>query len=315
MHHSNLLISMLVWAGWLIVSLFLNAGPETARSRLTEWMHSAPASVLNLTYQLRHGSGTTSDSINSQLSPEMERLQTENRALIQLVAQLREENKQLRQSTSLESISDDSSPLVNLDLLPARILGQQGEPMSDGVELLVSLGRNQGIIPGKLALSGTGLLIDQGEKQNLHPDQLLTAGSALFGRVTKVGSQTSLVQPITHADFRMAIRIVRRSSLGPVQGPRGILVGTGNGCRLEEVLATEAVAVGDEVFTDRLTTPGGEPIYCGRVIYAEAPEGSHHWTIDVAPVHSPSSVPPRLSVLRGKLNPDRITAELTSNGL
>lgn len=307
---------MLVWAGWLLVSLFLNAGPETVRGRLTQWMHSAPATALNLTHQFRHGSENQNAPLNSSASERLERLQAENQTLSLLVAQLREENRQLQQSTSLAATNEDGAgPLVNFDLLPARILGQQGEAVSDGVELLVSLGRNQGIIPGKLALSGNGLLIDQGEQQHLRPDQLLTAGRALFGRVVKVGTQTSLVQPMTHADFRMAIRIVRRSSLGPIQGPRGILVGTGTGCRLEEVIATEAVAVGDEVFTDHLATPGAEPIYCGRVTHAEAPEGSHHWTINVAPVHLPSSFPSRVTVLRGKLNPERISADLQPNSL
>lgn len=316
MHQSNLLITMLVWAGWLLLSLFLNAGPESVRGRLTEWMHSAPASALNVTHQLRHGSETPNAPLNSSASQKLERLQAENRTLAQLVARLREENRQLQQSTSLPTTNEDEAgPLVNFDLLPARILGQQGEAMSDGVELLVSLGRNQGLIPGKLALSGDGLLIDQGEHQHLAPDQLLTAGRALFGRVTKVGAQTSLVQPITHADFRMAIRIVRRSSLGPIQGPSGILVGTGTGCRLEEVIATEAVAVGDEIFTDHLATPGAEPIYCGRVMHAEAPEGSHHWTIEVAPVHLPTSFPSRVTVLRGKLNSARISADLHPNSL
>ena len=133
------------------------------------------------------------------------------------------------------------------------------------------------------------------------------AGKALLGRTENVGRWTSRVQPVTDTAFRIGVRLVRPSPLGPVQGARGILSGQGNGCTLNDVPATEAVAVGDLVYTDSLVSPAGEPIYCGRVTAATVEPTASHWTIEVTPLHSPEKVPARVEVLRAEWNAERMT--------
>jgi len=289
----------LVWVGWLLLSLFLQAGPESIRGHLQAGLQSTSAGTLTAIHQLLYGDSSTAETSLKQLN-ELEQLRMENRELARHVAELRSENELLLRSTPLVRTSTPE-PLVQLDAVSARVIGLRGDELSESLQLLISIEKNRGMAAGELVLSGTGLLIDQGKLQGLKPDQLVTAGRSLFGRTLRVGERTALVQPITDPKFRMAVRLVRRSALGAVQGPQGILVGTGNGCRLDEVVATEAVAAGDEVFTDRLVSPGAEPIYCGRVISAEADAGDHHWTIQVAPLQTPAKLPARLAVLRTEL--------------
>lgn len=322
-HH--LRYPLLAWAGWLMVSLFLQAGPVTIRDQLQATAQTSTALLLDRLGSLVQWSRADAEMTEQEAALVRDLLSianddssisekglsangaqrvlsgmlSENRELLRRVAELELENSQLQQTVPYSS--SPRGQLVALQAVPARIIGRRGDVLSESLELLISLGKEQGLAPGELVLSGRGLLIDQGAAQGLSPDQLLTAGRALFGRTIRVGRQTSLVQPMTDIDFRMAVRIVRRSTLGVVQGPTGILTGTGSGCRLDEVAATEAVAAGDDVYTDRLVSPGAEPIYCGRILSARAEAGDNHWTIQMAPVHTPASLPAELSVLTVEL--------------
>lgn len=304
MTETSLRIPLCIWLGWLMLSLFWQTGPILVREQLQAGWLSSSALLLS-PMQMFFVNGDNNGVSNSSNAEQLKQALAENRTLAQLVADLRAENSQLQQTASPLAVPEESS-LVKLDAVRARIIGQRGDVLSDSMQLLVALGSEQGILEGELVLTGQGLLIDQGAAQGVSPDQLITAGRGLFGRTVQVGKQTALIQPITSPEFRMAVRIIRRSALGAVQGPQGILAGTGKGCRVDEVTATEAVAVGDEVYTDRLVSPGAEPIYCGRVTRAEAQPGENHWTITVAPLHSSSSTPARLFVLRTALNPIRL---------
>jgi len=286
-----------------MLSLFLQAGPESIRDHLQAGLQATSASTLIAIHRLLHRDSSMNSTAKrpSEQPVELEQLRRENRELARHVAELRSENELLLRSTPLMRTLTPE-PLIQLDAVSARVIGLHGEALSESLQLLISIEKDQGIAAGELVLSGTGLLIDQGKSLGLKPDQLVTAGRSLFGRTLRVGERTALVQPITDPEFRVAVRLVRRSALGAVQGPQGILVGTGNGCRLDEVMATEAVAAGDEVFTDRLASPGSEPIYCGRVTSAEADAGDHHWTIQVAPLQTLAKLPARLDVLRTELN-------------
>lgn len=292
---SRIRLPLLAWGGWLFISLFLQSGPLQIRDRLQSAMQASSAFLLDQIASLFPSRSNSSDH-RPETSSSDSSLLAENRELLRRVAELREENLQLRQAVPYNSAPH--AALVTLDVIPARIIGRRGDVLSDSLELLISLGKEQGLVPGELVLSGRGLLIDQGAEQGLTADQLLTSGRALFGRTIRVGKRTTLVQPMTDIDFRMAVRIVRRSSLGIVQGPGGILAGTGSGCRLEEVSATEAVAAGDEVYTDRLVSPAAEPIYCGRIVSAKVASSDSHWTIEMVPLHSPACLPAELSVLK-----------------
>ncbi|WP_437185102.1 rod shape-determining protein MreC [Planctomicrobium sp. SH668] len=304
MNESRFRSPLLVWTLWAFISLVLGTGPANISPRLESAVQSVVGFSLNL---VRFRSTTVANSPDSTSSdPEItNKLLAQNRALSLMVAELHEEVEQLKRSAPIIQ-SQSEEPLLSIDAAEARVIGQRGERLSDNLELLISLGKDQKIQTGELILAGDGVLIDQGEQQRLTPDQLVTVGRALFGRTTQVGKQTALIQPITSADFKVAVRIVRHSALGPVQGPKGILSGTGNSCKINEVLATEAVKEGDEVYTDRSVSPGSFPIYCGRIVNAVVAPTANTWTIDVQPLHTPDKVPATVSVLRTQLNPVRI---------
>ncbi|WP_437227923.1 rod shape-determining protein MreC [Planctomicrobium sp. SH661] len=304
---TSIRIPILVWTGWLLVTLFLQAGPEKVQMQIQSGLQALAALGLESVHVVMKLGGTpdSRETRTGDASADRETLAAQNRMLAKLVADLQSENDQLRQAAPLTK-TEDAVPLVDFHAIPTRILGQRGDQFSDSLQLLISLGSAQGIHSGELVLSGKGLVIDQGKKQGITPDQLVTAGRGLFGRTVRVGKETSLVQPVTDPAFRMGVRIVRRSAFGAVQGPQGILVGTGTGCRLTEVTATEAVAVGDEVYTDRLVSPGSEPVYCGRITRAEVQSGENHWSLEVAPLQAPGNFPRELFILRAELNPDRI---------
>ncbi|SFI09147.1 rod shape-determining protein MreC [Planctomicrobium piriforme] len=298
--------AVLVWAGWLLLALFLRVGPTSALQRTQAVLQAGAGSVLSLLPTRNSSTGDPAATAN------FERLQAENRELARLAAELRAENEHLKQQAGF-SLKNDNS-LLEADCIPARILGIKGDPLSANLQFLINLGRRDGLNDAELVLTGEGLLIDQGRDLGLQPDQLITAGRALLGRTAQVGERTALVQPLTDPSFRMAIRIIRQSPLGPVEGPAGLLAGTGHGCRLDDVAATEAVAPGDDIYTDPLVSPAGVPVYCGRVSKAEVEPTASHWKIEVIPSNLLSPLPEHVTVLRGALNSQRMTVADPASG-
>lgn len=293
--------SLLIWAGWLAFCLFIQAGPRSVGHSLLTGVQGSTAALLLVTSRILPAPSRVAAASSSpdDQSPQQLQLQAENRELMRRVAELEEEVAQLRQAAPI-SLSERQS-LLQVTGLPTRVIGQRGDQLNENLQLLISLGAEQGLHPSELVLAGSGILIDAGRDGGINSDQLLTSGRALFGRTREIGRRTSLVQPITDEQFRMAVRIVRRGRYGIVWGPQGVLVGTGSGCRLEEVSATEAVATGDEVFTDETVSPAGTPIYCGRVLAVDAAPGDMHWKITVAPLHTPRHLPGELLVLKSTL--------------
>ncbi|WP_437190862.1 rod shape-determining protein MreC [Planctomicrobium sp. SH527] len=296
--------ALIVWAGWLLVAIFLRVGPASALSSTQNTLQAGVGAVLTL---------LPSDWFETTLpdqSQQIEQLQAENRELIRLAAELKAERDQLQLHQQLPVNSDQA--LLNSTLTTARILGRKGDPASTNLELLISLGKRSGLNEADLVLTGEGLLIDAGRNQQLKPDQIITAGRTLLGRTRRVGEQTAIVQPLIDADFRIAVRVIRRSPLGPVQGPAGVLAGTGTGCRINEVSATAAIAVGDDVYTDPTASPTGVPVYCGRISQAEAEPAANHWTIQMVPVNSLKELPAHVEVLISSINKRGDEATMTS---
>ncbi len=296
--------ALIVWAGWLLIAVFLRVGPESALNSTQSILQAGAGRLLTLlpSHWL--------ETARSDQPQQIEQLQAENRELIRLAAELKAERDQLQLHQKLPVNSDQA--LLRSTLTTARILGRKGDPLSTNLELLISLGKQAGLNESDLVLTGDGLLIDAGLNQHLKPDQIITAGRTLLGRTRRVGEQTAIVQPLIDADFRIAVRVIRRSPLGPVQGPAGVLAGTGTGCRINEVSATEAIAVGDDVYTDPIASPTGVPVYCGRISLAEAEPTASHWTIQMVPVNSLKELPNNVEVLISSINKKGDEATMTS---
>jgi len=285
-----------VWVGWLLVTLFLSLGPPALFRSIQTLFQSATSRVLSLA-----PASPSVDSPSTTHSPDSpEPLLVENRELRRQLADLKARHVIQQEHDRLPLQPDQE--LIRSRSIPARILGRKGDPLSANLQLLLGLGKQHGLLDSELVLAGEGMLIDAGSNQLLSPDQLVTSGQSLLGRTTRVGQQSALVQPLTDSSFRMAVRLYRSSTLGPVQGPAGILVGTGSDCRIEEIAATEAVAPGDDVYTDPVSSPSGVSVYCGRVTKVEVLSTAPHWTIEMRPHIRMKTLPRDVHVLKSDLN-------------
>ncbi len=286
----------LVWGGWLLVALGLHFGPSAGLKGVTDLLQSAIGASLAVVPVASAEVASDADPVGAK---QYRQLEVENQLLRQ----------QLRELQTLQATADahqrlaipPDERLLEVTLLATRILGRKGDPLSTNLQLLVDLGRDEGLHEQDLVLTGSGLLVEGGAQQQIRADQVVTAKQSLFGRVTRVGARTSLVQPMTDEAFRMAVRVYRKSAFGAVEGPVGVLVGTGQGCRLEEVPATEAVTVGDDIYTDPVASPVGTPVFCGRVIQADLQPSANHWSLEVLPASSASSIPDRVEILKSSL--------------
>lgn len=227
-------------------------------------------------------------------------------------------------AAALQTTRSEAPPLVESDLLPARILGTEAaEAWRAGT--LVDVGLGDGVREDTAVLAAEGPLVDRGRDADvLTGDTLIAtslAGRTLVGRLRVVGRWTSIVQPVTDADFRIRVQLAHDSERGLVLGPTGILRGTGEPvCRLDFVGSTESVLEGDDVYAlldrqrlddlpgtdldDPVDDENVERLYVGRVSRAELPSGAPHWEIDVTP--SEPTRPGRVAILRRRLDPDRL---------
>ncbi|MGH7127119.1 MAG: hypothetical protein ACREIV_01030, partial [Planctomycetaceae bacterium] len=101
----------------------------------------------------------------------------------------------------------------------------------------------------------------------------------------------------------------RPTSQGLVFGPCGRLEGRGEElCRLTLIAPTEAVEVGDEVYTSDRDSTLPYPMYYGRVVRAKLRPGAPEWDIWIRPA-AVEIDPKTVQVLRRRLNPLRPLAE------
>lgn len=305
---------VLIWSSWIVVALFLQYGPPNLKAalqtQLIEWtnrslvtINAARASISEI--QMASSSMRSED--RSAVTQDASRaLQAQIRDLKLHLAVLQDENQRLHRIPEIP-VAHSTAPRNEIVAAPVRVSGVRRPTDFTGQRILIAQGASQGIGDQQLVVEGTGVVVDLGADGALQADQMVTFGRTLFGRVAQVGTSSSLVQTITDPEFRIATQLFRVNEIGVVPGPQGVLAGTGTGCSLLEVRATEPVAVGDYVYTNPMVAPTGVPVFCGRVVRAELGDSDLHWTIDVEPVHSITSIPRELRVL--KTQPARNASE------
>ncbi len=284
-----------VWTIWIAVAALLHFGPNALPKLLESATIQTAGIGLNVVTAQK-----TSPPTSSVHQSEIEQLRATQRVLVARVATL--QNQLLQFQSVPSNITNADKNLVTAKMQPARVLGARHETHDSSLELLISLGKQQGLVGEELVLKGPGILIDQGEAAGVILDQLVSESRVLFGRIHKLGRWSSLVQPISDPDFRIAVRLVRSSALGPVWGATGILSGTGTGCEIREVSATEPVAIGDYVYTQPQLSTSSEMIYCGQVTHASIEPSDTHWKIQVSTVSHRDELPTELSVIQSHLS-------------
>ncbi len=244
----------------------------------------------------------------------------ENLLLAQRVETLSQDNQRLRRQlavlqahpvvgTNLDGVPATSPPLLDAELVPARLLGLRARQWLAAGTLL-DVGDRQRLAAGALALgaaapsgSDLALPVDLGS-QRAQPGQFVLVGLAVCGKIVEVGRHTSWLLPLTSTAYRDEVLILGgNATTDAFEGqtlaaaPRGVLEGAGDGlCRVRLVSATEPVAAGDFVYA-----AGGEGIWrapprYGKVISAKRSPDSAHWQIAVRP--DIVRVPAELAVVR-----------------
>lgn len=223
----------------------------------------------------------------------------QRRQLLIRNARLRHELQRARQQ--LASVTTVTAPdLVNFVGLQAQVLSHDGLPRSLR-DLVIDHGQASGLRTSQLVLEGSGLLLDKGTNFRLEEGLKVASGIAVVGRIVKVAQWVSLVQPVTDQEFSAAVQLVKTSEDGESLGARGLLQGNGDGqCVITGIPYTDAVAVGDEVFSADVAGIAGPRLYYGRVVTADFTTGGQ-WHVVVAPALG-TSVPDCVTVLKPKLS-------------
>lgn len=149
----------------------------------------------------------------------------ENQRLREQVASLQTELNQMREASArfdqvlqeLEWVRDTSAPTVY-----AEIIGTSTDPLT------------------------RVWWLNRGRDQGVEPRQPVVVAAGVVGRVQHISSHQAMVQLIVDQRSRFPAMIQRSRA-------RGIVVGTGDGLELRQVLPREDIQVGDRVVTSGLS--------------------------------------------------------------
>lgn len=259
---------------------------ESARQSLAVWVH-APAEA-----------PAAPSAAAGEICVDQERF----RQMEARLAHLERELNGVRSGLAGRLDVQPARPLLRPRAVPARVIDAARARDAGLGELLLDGGLSAGMARDDLAVAPSAALLDQGTEAGLSRDDPVCAGATLVGRIRHSGRATSLLQPITDTEFRIAAQILRATSEGPVIGGDGVYVGGGRGVgRLEFVPSTAPVLRGDRVYTQESVAGNGVVLYIGEVVRAELLDGAPHWNIEVAPALP--RPPAQLLVLT--LEPDR----------
>ena len=173
--------------------------------------------------------------------------------------------------------------ILDLRVIPARVLTRQDSLPDVLRELAIDAGRAQGLNRSELVVQGAGRVIDAGREQRVQAGDRVLDGLTVVGRIERSARWISLVQPVTAEGFRARVQLLRIAEGERHPGATGLLEGTGTAvCRLTGLGPTDAVAAGDEVLAAGIEGLTGPPLYFGRVVRADFLAGGT-WDVEVAP--------------------------------
>jgi|GEM_PF-778322 len=264
-------------------------------------------------------------------------------ALRQQVEQLTARNNELESvlarpapgvnAHSIASASaDELPPLIRVDCLAVHVLGRHACAVL-ATDQIIRAGQDQGLSRDSLVLADSALrspktndpktsqptMIDGGEDAGLTMGDLTLVGRRVYGRVVKVGAQTSTVRRADQPGYRDVVEIApaqadtaqskianaQAAQATPPPALRGILEGVGEQqARVRMVSAQQVVSVGDLVLTTEQQGVSPQPLVYGRVARVERAAGAPHWDIWVD-LAAGSDAQDRLLVLRARRNPAR----------
>ncbi len=231
-------------------------------------------------------------------------LQTARRLQIHSAIQA-EKIAQLQQTGPLPVVGETAAPLVVPELLEATVFGEE-TTLLWRTGKMIDAGTDAGVLTDNLVLEAEDApVLDQGAESGVLADQPVYAGRCIVGKIATAGRWTSTVLPVTDPEYRGLAQILRGGQQNQFAA-QGVLEGRGDGtCSLKYVSSTEAVSIGDDVYSGGREAAFPFPMYYGKVSRAELKPGATHWTIVVEPA-VPVEQWQKVSVFRKVINPERI---------
>ncbi len=235
----NIVIALLIV---IMIVLILFSSQRENKSKIENLVGQGLSPIQKVIYNISEVISNTYEGIvrYSQLVDEVEKLSEENgilRSQINSYSQLRTENDRLREILNLRS------RLENYEFLGANIIGKNGSYMDE-------------------------YIIDCGLKDGLKNGMVVVANGGLFGMITSVSNNWSLVSPIINGGVFVSGKVQRTN------GNEGIIKGQNNNeksydLKMEYLPIDEDIKEGDKIVTSGLGEiyPANIPI--GEVVSIE----------------------------------------------
>lgn len=242
----------------------------------------------------------------AELQEELQSLRLANRRLEVQAARLREKLNHRVEQQGLVPVASAHSPLTAVQLLEARVMGEETALLWRGKQL-VPLGAKDGLVESSLVLESSRPLVDLGRDADISPGDAVYAGRIVIGKIADVGRYSSTIRLVTDPGYSGRARLGRRNANGHlIFGAEGTLVADGSElCRLMHI--SDPVNVGDEIFTGGADGALPAPMYYGKVVRAELEPGAQDWSVWVKPAATTERLETVL-ILRRVLNPERVLA-------
>lgn len=272
---------------------------QLAARRLAELTRESKMRIASKSEQSRQGE---IDRLQEQLRSEQMRTASMQIQLARLADVRRSEDAMPDSLRSLPRLSTSS-------LIHSAVLGDiVAEDWRRGK--LLDRGQAGGVRESELVIKSTRSLVDVGRDANLSPEDGLLLGRTVIGKVERVGRWTSTFLLLTDSGYRGRAQLVHQTDTGYVFGAKGILEGQGEPlCRLKGIVSSDAVTVGDSVYTATREGQSATPLYYGRVVEATLGPSDTEWQVLVEPVPIPNDLT-TVQILRTSVNSDRLSAGL-----
>ena len=283
------------------------------RSAVSDSLRPGQIAAKRLTDLLRENATLISSQTDRVRQHEFERLQDQLVAEQARTAALQIQLARLGDlQTREESLPDrlrSLPPLTSSSLIDATVLGEAlAERWRKGK--LLDRGEANGVRESELVVKSSRALVDVGRDGNLSPEDGLLLGRCVIGKIERVGRWTSTFLLLTDSGYRGRAQLFHETETGFVFGAKGILEGQGGTlCRLKGIAASEAVTVGDAVYTATREGQLSTPLYYGRVVQATLGPSDTEWKVMVEPVSIPSDLA-TVQILRTVVNTERLSAGL-----
>lgn len=306
--HRWLLATIVI--GGIALSFVPADATRPARSLVRDLLRPGQLAVRDATSCMRRWLGSPARSPDApHVAAELEELRSlrlANRQLEVQAARLREKVRHLSQQQGLSPVTSPRPPLTTVQLVEARVLGEETALLWRGKQLLAA-GANDGVAESALVLENSRPLVDLGSDADISSGDAVYAGRIVIGKIADVGRYSSTLRLVTDPGYSGRARLARRTTRGSlVFGAEGTLVADGsNLCRLMHV--TDPVNAGDEVFTGGADGLLPAPMYYGKVVRAELEPGAQDWSVWVKPAAAAERLE-NVVILRRTINRERILA-------